>query len=203
MNDFFDRVYSNMKPDETRELYDEWAPSYDSDTTENGYVTPSRVAIAMFDHISDSNAPILDFGCGTGVSGQALKLTGFSAIDGMDPSSEMLEVANQKGVYRKTILSDIKDTKPIPYATYKAIAAIGVIGIGAASSGAIHIVMNALQEGGLMGFSLNDHALADAEYEGALNQWIDSGKARLLFKKYGPHLPGKNLKSNVYVVEKL
>ncbi|MCR9115216.1 MAG: methyltransferase type 11, partial [Rhodobacteraceae bacterium] len=39
-------------------------------------------------------------------------------------------------------------------------------------------------------------------YEGAMNQWLDCGAARLIFKEYGPHLPGQNLKSNVYIIEK-
>ena len=203
MNKFLNRVYSNMKPEETRQFYDEWASSYDSEIAENGYVTPKRVASALYEHIADCNTPILDFGCGTGISGQALKLAGFSVIDGMDPSREMLEVARQKGIYRKATVSDIDDSSPIPNSVYKAIAAIGVIGIGSAPFGIFHVIMNALQAGGLMGFSLNDHALADAEYEGALHQWIDNGKARLLFREYGPHLPGQNIKSNVYVVEKL
>ena len=51
-------------------------------------------------------------------------------------------------------------------------------------------------------FSFNDHALEDPANEAGLNEWLDCGAAHLLFKEYGAHLPGIDLNSNVYVVEK-
>ena len=63
--------------------------------------------------------------------------------------------------------------------------------------------MRGLSAGGLLVLSLNDHALEDPVNEGAIAEWTDSGAAQLLFKEYGDHLPGINLKSNVYILEKL
>ena len=146
--------------------------------------------------------PVLDFGCGTGLSGLALKLAGFTLIDGLDPSPEMLEGAKAKGVYRTLTLLDVKDKTPISQGSYKAIAAIGVIGTGAAPASTLDILMRALDKGGLLVFSFNDHALADPVYECALNNWLDCGAAHLLTKEYGPHLPAQNINSNVYVVAK-
>ena len=199
---FLDKVYGDMSPDETRELYDEWAASYDDEVGDNGYATPARAAEALFRALPDPQCPILDFGCGTGLSGQALRRAGFQIIDGMDPSPEMLAVAKAKNIYRNLSTLDVDDDAPVVQGAYKAIAAIGVIGTGAAPASTLHVVMRALDRGGLMVFSLNDHALADPQYEAALNQWLDCGSACLRVKDYGPHLPGQNLKSNVYIVEK-
>lgn len=199
---FLDRVYDQATPEETQALYDAWAATYDREIAENGYATPGRVAEAMFKHLSEPDVPILDFGCGTGLSGLALKLAGFTVIDGMDPSPEMIDGARRKGVYRALSVLDIKDEAPVPQDAYRAITAIGVIGAGAAPAETLHILMKALPPGGLLGFSLNDHALADPQYEGALNQWLDRGAARLRFRKYGPHLPGLDLNCNVYIIEK-
>ena len=198
---FLDRVYDSMTPEETLTLYEAWADSYDAETAENGYATPDRVAKALRAHLSDPNTPVLDFGCGTGLSGLALKGAGCAVIDGVDPSDKMLAGAREKGCYRRLAALDIHDPAPIPKGTYRAICAIGVIGTGAAPASTFDLLLKALPQSGLLAVSLNDHALRDPYYEGAMNAWLDCGAARLLFKEYGPHLPGRNLKSNVYIIE--
>ena len=199
---FLDRVYDESTPEGTRALYDDWAASYDAEVGENGYATPGRVAKALYEHLNAPDTPILDFGCGTGLSGLALKLAGFSTIDGLDPSPEMLDGARAKGVYRSLTTMDIFDPAPIARNSYSVITAIGVIGTGAAPASTFDLVMTTLPKGGTMALSLNDHALADPQYEGALNQWLDCGAANLMVKDYGPHLPGQGLKSNIYIIEK-
>ncbi len=197
---FLDRAYDKATPEEARVLYDAWAQTYEAEIAENGYVTPGRVAAAMAKHVKDKTAPLLDFGCGTGLSGLALQLQGFTTIDGMDPAGDMLKIAQAKQAYRTLTQISTSDATPISQGSYPAIAAIGVIGAAPAST--FDLLMRALPKGGMLGFSLNDHALADHSYEGAMSQWLDCGAARLLFKEYGPHLPGKNIKSNVYIIEK-
>ncbi|WP_120501319.1 class I SAM-dependent methyltransferase [Roseovarius sp. EL26] len=199
---FFDKIYGVSSPEATQDMYDKWAASYDAEVADNGYATPARVAKALAKHLPDHSATILDFGCGTGLSGLALRQAGFSQVDGMDPNTEMLSRASEKDAYRTLIPIDLEDETPIPQDSYAAIAAIGVIGTGAAPASALHTLLKALPKGGHLGLSLNDHALADPSYERALCEWLDCGAALLVFKKYGPHLPGQNIKSNVYIVEK-
>ena len=197
---FLDKVYTARTADETRALYDDWSASYEAEVAENGYATPGRCAEALAQFMSGKNAPVLDFGCGTGLSGLALKLAGFTTIDGVDLSADMLAKAGGKKAYRA--LRQIGADSPIDGA-YEAIAAIGVIGAGAAPISTFDLIMNALPKGGKFVLSFNDHALADPMNEGRISDWCDSGAARLLFKEYGPHLPGLGMKSNVYVIEKL
>ncbi|GGH25601.1 Methyltransferase domain-containing protein [Cribrihabitans marinus] len=199
---FLDDVYNLKSADETRALYDRWATSYDSEVGDNGYVTPGRVAQALWARTPTSDAPVLDYGCGTGLSGLALRLAGFKVIDGMDPSPEMLEGARAKDVYRDLIEIDIHDSHPVPQDAYRIITAIGVIGAGAAPPETLDLLMRALPSQGYLAFSFNDHTLADRGYEMRLNDWLDCGSAHLLSKDYGPHLTGKDMNSNVYVVQK-
>ncbi|WP_420010552.1 class I SAM-dependent DNA methyltransferase [Tateyamaria sp.] len=202
MTNFLDKAYTARDAASTRSLYDDWAASYEAEVAENGYATPGRCAEALKSLTNDLSAPILDFGCGTGLSGLALKLAGFAAIDGLDLSAEMLEVADTKGVYRK--LDQIEADADLPFArgTYSAMAAIGVIGAGAAPIAVLHTLMRKLDSGGKLVFSFNDHALSNPENEGGVSEWTDCGAARLLFKQHGAHLPGIDLKSTVYVLEK-
>lgn len=135
--------------------------------------------------------------------GAALRLEGFSNIDGVDLSEKMLSEARSKNIYRT--LSQIEPDAPLPHeqGDYAAIAAIGVIGAGAAPISVFDTLVSGLGQGGLLVFSFNDHALADKSHEAKLTDYLDSGKLGLLFQEYGDHLPGINLKSNVYVVVKL
>ena len=199
---FLDKVYDARDAASTRQLYDEWAATYEAEVAENGYVTPGRCAAALADQMTDLSAPILDFGCGTGLSGLALKTAGFEVIDGVDLSADMLAEARSKGAYRT--LSQIEADTPLPHqpGEYAAIAAIGVIGAGAAPISVLHSLMNGLASGGLLVLSFNDHALADPANEAGLNEWLDCGAAHLLFKEHGPHLTKIDLNSTVYVIEK-
>lgn len=197
---FLDKVYDARGAAETRALYDDWAASYEAEVGENGYVTPARCAEALKTFTDDPGAPLLDFGCGTGLSGLALKLAGFEAIDGMDLSAEMLAVAKSKGIYRSLTQIDADET--LPAGAYRTVAAIGVIGAGAAPVSVLHMIMRALPRGGKFVFSFNDHALEDPVYEGSVSEWTDCGAAHLLMRESGPHLPARGINSNVYVLEK-
>lgn len=200
---FLKDTYNLSSVQETQEHYQKWAASYDSEVGGQTYVTPDRVAAALWPYIQDADTPILDYGCGTGLSGIALHKVGFRAIVGMDPSPEMLEGAEAKDVYLTLIPFDISDAEPVETGAYRAIAAIGVVGVGAAPPKTFDLLMNALPRGGYLALSFNDHTLADHAYTSRLNDWLDMGHARLLFREHGPHLVGMDMKSDVYIIEKL
>ena len=199
---FIDKVYEARDASSTRDLYDAWSASYDADVGAHGYATPDRCAEALAGRMEDLSAPILDFGCGTGLSGAALARAGFETIDGMDLSADMLAQANDKGVYRKLIHIDAGEEFAHAPGDYAAIAAIGVIGAGAAPISVFDQIMHALPKGGFLVFSFNDHALAEPENEARVNEWLDCGAATLLFKEHGDHLPELDMKATVYVIEK-
>lgn len=199
MSRFLDQAFLHRDPDNARAFYDSWASSYDTEIIDAGYVTPARCASALAAHIDDRTVPILDFGCGTGLSGQAFQEAGFTQVDGVDLSPAMLEQARAKNVYRNLSLIEANAT---PAGKYSVISAVGVISLGAAPSTTIDVLMHALPKGGKLVFSFNDHALADPLQTGRLNEWIDCSAATVLFAEYGPHLPVQQMKSTVYVIEK-
>lgn len=200
--EYLNKVYDARDADETRTLYDDWSTSYEAEVQKNGYVTPDRCAAALAKFTSDQTQPILDFGCGTGLSGLALKLAGFETIDGLDLSPEMIAQAKAKRLYRSLTVIEADAPLPVDLADYAAVAAIGVIGAGAAPISVFDDLMTGMKPGGLLVLSLNDHALQDRANEARICEWVDCAAARLLFRESGPHLPGIGLKSNVYVLEK-
>ena len=144
---------------------------------------------------------MLDFGCGTGLAGLALRIAGFSTIDGVDVSEEMLARAREKGIYRdlRQIAPEAPDIAP---ESYSLVVACGVLGVGAAPVAAFDTEMAILARGGLLAFSFNDHTLDDAHFMGKLNEYLDCSAARLLFREHGEHLPRRNIGSDVFVLEK-
>ena len=204
MNDktYLDNVYDLDTSEKTRAFYDDWSATYDEEVAENGYATPGRAAEALAGFVEDLAEPMMDLGCGTGVSGAAFRAAGFSTLDGTDFSPQMLKRAESKGIYRTLLKGNLSDPMPFADGAYRLISAIGVLNPGHAPAEVFDQVMAKLPAGGLFTFSLNDHALADPAYEARLNEHLDCGAARLLFKEYGTHLPKIDLQSNVYVVAK-
>ena len=200
---FLDNVYDLDSAEKTRGYYDKWAGAYDDTMDENGYATPDRCAIALAAYAPDLTIPILDIGCGSGISGAALKKAGFTTIDGCDFSAEMLAIAGQKSVYRHLTNTDLENPFPFEQGSYSALSAVGVLNPGHAPATTMDEVLGLLDRDGLFVFSLNDHALEDYSYEARLNEHLDAGTARLLFKEHGTHLPKIDLKSTVYVLQKM
>ncbi|MFT6696751.1 MAG: putative TPR repeat methyltransferase [Paracoccaceae bacterium] len=200
---FLDHAYGLDGYQKTKEFYTDWAESYDTEVTSNGYVTPARCADALLQFAPDKSLSILDFGCGTGISGAALAAEGFSNIIGTDLNDAMLSKARElKGVYKDVVLSDEENSFDFEPGTYDCIAAIGVIGSGAAPVECFDSLMGCLAPDGLFVFSYNDHTLEDPAFEGRISNYVDSGAAELLFKEYGPHLPAREMNSNVYILKR-
>ena len=199
---YLNDVYDGGTND-SRELFASWASTYDNEVQKNGYVTPERVAKALKDIVTNQSEVILDYGCGTGLSGSALQAVGFTNIDGLDVSQEMVSLAEKKSIYKKLTVFDPSTKIPVHADQYKIITAIGVIGAGAAPLEVFDNLFSLLPPSGLFAFSFNDHTLTDPNYEGKVKQCLSSGQAIILHKSYGNHLPKANLKSNIYILKKL
>ena len=153
-DEFFKSTYDLDTPEDTRAHYQKWAATYEEEVAEQGYATPGRIAKALWEKMPEPQTPILDYGCGTGLSGLALRAVGFEVIDGMDPSPNMLEAAAAKGVYRTLSSFEITDPEPVTKDVYRAITAIGVIGAGAAPPETFDLLVRALRKGGFLGVLL-------------------------------------------------
>ena len=82
---------------------------------------------------------ILDAGAGTGGIGEMLKVRGYTNVDALDISQEMLNLAAAKNLYKKLICAPLADThmKEIETAEYDAVLCAGTIVYGQVKAGAI------------------------------------------------------------------
>jgi predicted TPR repeat methyltransferase len=114
-------------PEGIRALYDDWASEYDADIGSWGYEAP-RVCAEYLKGLADGGAAVLDAGCGTGLSGQALADAGFRDVTGIDFSARSLEIARARGVYRSLEKVDLtRLPTPFPDGRFAALVCVGVL----------------------------------------------------------------------------
>ena len=93
-------AYALEGVEQVKQLYRDWATTYDTDFIERmGYAMP-RIVAEVFRRVGRVG-PILDVGCGSGAVG--VELAG-RRVDGLDLSPEMLDVAVQKGIYTLSLI---------------------------------------------------------------------------------------------------
>jgi predicted TPR repeat methyltransferase len=134
--------------DALRSLYRDWAADYDRDVFESaGVIGTDTIARLFAEHVTDRNVSILDLGCGTGAAGTALRSMGFTTIDGVDISPEMLAVAASKGGYRNLAEADLNSSFVLPAAPYDVSICAGTFVHGHVGPEALAPITAALADG--------------------------------------------------------
>ena len=90
---------------DVRSGYGEWVATYEQ-TVEDA------MDIELLESLEQVRwaGEVADLGCGTGRTGVWLREQGVEAIDGVDLTPEMLEVARQRGVHRRLVEADVAAT---------------------------------------------------------------------------------------------
>lgn len=195
------QLWTERSVDETIEVYRDWADTYDSDLAKRGYHTPARIADMLAPHLEGNSRPVLDFGCGTGVSGAALTSRGIGPLHGTDITDSMVEIAKRKGLYEKLWVG-VPGDRPAEPGTYAAIVAAGVVSLGAAPAETLDTLVDALAPGDLLALSFNDPTLAHGGYDARLDGLIDAGRIEILERTHGPHLDDLEMGSDVILLRR-
>jgi SAM-dependent methyltransferase len=91
---------------DARTGYGAWAPTYE-DTVQDAMDVELLDALTEVD---PAGAVVADLGCGSGRTGSWLREHGAEAIDGVDVTPEMLELARRRGVFRSLTEADVAAT---------------------------------------------------------------------------------------------
>ncbi|NNE89834.1 MAG: methyltransferase domain-containing protein [Silicimonas sp.] len=156
------------------------------------YATPARIAIALRQAGANVEKPVLDFGCGTGVSGMALKSVGFDVVDGTDLVAENVEAAQASGAYRQVWLGVESRAGHVRRGDYQVITACDVIHGGEATPETFDVLLGILAPGGFLALSMDDAALNDRTYSDRLDIAALDPKLEQMFEADGPHRDGEN-----------
>lgn len=201
---FFDIAYSLKDTEDTRAMYDRWAAVYDRDLTDGEYQQPARCAAALKAQSVPSDARILDVGCGTGLSGLALRNAGYDNLDGCDLSEGMLEKSKALGVYGRLFQCDLNEP-PLDAddETYDALTAVGVFSFGHVTADAVSELLRVTRKQGIVVIGLNDHYYEEGSLTSKIAQLEAAGALELLSAEHGDHIPKNDLKGWVITLRKL
>ncbi len=146
-------AYALQTPADSQRLYARWAKTYDTTFADaTGYILHMQVAALFTEH--GGKGPVLDVGAGTGLCGAALVAQGIAPVDGTDISPEMLEVAKDKGIYRKLFTGDILKGLDVPDGTYTGATSSGTFTTGHVGPEALNEVMRVVRPGGRITLSI-------------------------------------------------
>ncbi|WP_342643792.1 class I SAM-dependent DNA methyltransferase [Rhodoligotrophos ferricapiens] len=202
--EFLKRSYSMHGPDEAVSLYKDWAPSYDQQLqSELGYLSPKRVADLAAEWVVDRAAPVLDVGCGTGLTGAAMKFHGYTTIDGVDISPEMIALAQAKGIYREIFEADL--LKPLPLASdaYGAAVSSGTFTHAHVGAVALDEVFRVLRPGGLLVCTIHTDVFEPAGFRAKIASLTVAGRIAVRHRHEAALFEGEAPDGLYYVIEVL
>ena len=198
---FLDKAYTVKTDEDTKALYDAWAEVYDEELAENEYQQPVRCAAALAQALSpDDNLIILDVGCGSGLSGLALKNAGYATIDGCDYSTGMLEKAEATGAYKRLFEANL-NAPPMDArdSSYDAATCVGVFSFGHVMADALDDILRVVKPGGVLVIGLNDHFYQEGTVTAKLDALEEAGVVTHRKDEHGEHIRGTGLTGWVIV----
>ena len=193
-------AYDLETGEQTLDHYQRWAETYDQEVgVDNGYAQPARCAASLAG-VADPCSHVLDVGCGTGLSGVALRDAGFTRLDGCDFSPPMLERAAETGVYRQLFEADLNAGLDIDGDAYDHAVAVGVFSFGHIRPDALREVLRVVRPGGAVVVGVNDHFWEVGELLAELDAIEADGLASVASREHGEHLPGAAIMGWVIVL---
>ena len=150
-----DAAYALETPEDNRRLYADWAESYDSGfASDMDYRLPQMVALVLAE-VFDGSDPILDVGAGTGLVAQHYPMRAVHQMDALDISPDMLRVAEEKGLYRRTIEGDLTAELDLPDGSYGAVVSSGTFTHGHVGPDALDELLRVARSGAVFVLSIN------------------------------------------------
>lgn len=170
------RVYAARTPDELGAAYAGWATDYDRETIALGYCLPFVIAAWVARHVPKDAGPLLDAGCGTGLSGPYLTALGYLDLAGLDMSGEMLRFAETRGTYRDLRQAELGRTLPWPDDHFAGFLSTGVFTAGHAPASGLEELVRITRPGGFAIFTVRDILLDDGGFRDVFHALQDAGR---------------------------
>jgi len=199
---FYHQAY-DITEERTKQFYADWAATYDKELVDGrDYAQPARCADAFERHLAPGGEPIADLGCGTGLLGRTLSERGYTTLDGVDYSPEMLALARATGLYRRLWSADLNEALDIPNGTYAGVAAMGVFSFGHVYADALDEMMRILRPGGVLIIGVNEVFVNEGTLTPKIDGLAAAGTAEVAESGYGDHMPESGVNGWVYVLRR-
>ncbi len=204
-NAALDTVYGADSPEALAGAYAAWAATYDSETAALGYLLPFLIPAWVARHVPVGEGPLLDAGCGTGLSGPQLKALGFDDIAGLDLSDEMLRIAGGRNAYDDLRTAVLGRTLPWPDGHFRAFFSTGVFTMGHAPASGLRELVRITKKGGHAIFTVRDRVFESGGFRPVFDELEQGGKWRPVeespwFRCYAVAEPDALVKTFVFEV---
>jgi predicted TPR repeat methyltransferase len=204
-NAALDAVYSAKTPEQLAKAYAAWAATYDSETASLGYLLPFLITAWVARYVPAGEGPLLDAGCGTGLSGLSLKALGYDRIAGLDLSNDMLKLAAGRQAYDDLRQAMLGDVLPWPDGHFRAFFSTGVFTIGHAPASGLRELVRITKSGGHAIFTVRDQVFDSGGFAAVIAELEARAKWRRIeespwFRCYAVAEPEARVKTFVFEV---
>ncbi len=177
-NEFVSEAYQLDDEAAMVDFYRKWAEDYDQQMIDGlGYVSPTKIAQLLSEFVVDTEASIFDIGCGTGLTCVYLAEKGFSNLDGIDISPDMVRVAGERGIYRELLVGDVNQTLERDSNSYDAVISSGTFTHGHVGPEPLDEIFRILRPGGLLACTVHQDLWQSMGFKSRLNLLVEQGIA--------------------------
>jgi predicted TPR repeat methyltransferase len=150
----WEHAYHANSEADLRAFYDDWAETYDEDHDAIGCFHHDAAVELLAQFLPDRQADIVDIGAGTGLVGEALRRLGYENLTAIDFSSEILEIARRKGLYRHYRVFNLNQPlEGVPDDSFDAAIGVGVFSYGQVQASALDELIRVVRPRGLVAFT--------------------------------------------------
>ena len=170
-------IYKLKTQEQLLKYYQDWTNNnkYNKDMVDWNYTAPQETVSVLKKYALNKNSKILDAGCGTGLVGIELKKYGYSNIDGVDFSQNMLNLVPQ-GIYKKIEKVDLNKLLKFKNNTYDVVMCVGTFTYGHVMPKALDELIRITKNKGLICFTINEGIYEEYGFDNKIKE-LSSNKS--------------------------
>lgn len=177
-SEFVDAAYHLDDEASMVEFYRKWAADYDHQMLDElGYTSPTKIAQQLCNNLPDTDSAVFDVGCGTGLTCVYLAEKGYTNLDGIDISPDMVRVARERGIYRELLVGDVNQALQCDDASYDAVISSGTFTHGHVGPEPLDEIFRILKTGGILACTVHQDLWESMGFDSKLESLVTAGIA--------------------------
>jgi len=168
-------IYKLKTSEELLKYYQDWTDNnqYNKDMVDWNYTAPKETVSILKKYVFNKNSKILDAGCGTGLVGIELKKYGYSNIEGVDFSQNMLDLVPQS-IYKKIEKIDLNKALKFKDNIYDAIMCVGTFTYGHVKPQALDELIRITKNKGFICFTINEGIYEEYGFDNKIKELLNN-----------------------------